>query len=85
MAGVSDLSVSPAWLRLSIHGSIHGSIKCSSLVSGRTASIAGILSRNRSTMNHWGTFNTDIVVPLHLPPLAARFASGSSKGRFARS
>jgi hypothetical protein len=81
MAGVSDLSVSPAWLRLSIHGSI----KCSSLASGRTASIAGILTRNRSAMNHWRTFDTDIVVPLRLPPLAGGFASGSSKGRFARS
>jgi hypothetical protein len=38
MAGVSDLSVSPAWLRFSTHGSI----KCSSLASGRTASIADI-------------------------------------------
>ena len=77
MAGVSDLSVSPAWLRFSIHGSI----KCSSLASGRTAAIAGIFSRNRSAMNHWRAFDTDIVVPLRLPPLAGGFASGSSKGR----
>ena len=80
MAGVFDLSVSLAWLRFSIHGSI----KCSSLASGRTASIAGIFSRNRSAMNHWRTFDTDIVFTLRLPPLAGGFAGNSSMGRFAR-
>lgn len=32
-----------------------------------------------------GTFDTDIVVPFRLPPLARRFASGSSKCRSERS